>query len=76
MKCELEYDNYRCLTLTAAAQLERHRRDSDAFRRFLLIARNHDAFNTTVAGFLAGKMPADDLSFLRDVEMPARRGHE
>jgi hypothetical protein len=50
MKCELEYDNYRCLTLTAASQLERHRRDSDAFRRFLLIARNHDEFKVTVGG--------------------------
>jgi prepilin-type N-terminal cleavage/methylation domain-containing protein len=27
-----------------------HRRDSDAFRRFLLIARNHDEFKVTVGG--------------------------
>jgi hypothetical protein len=50
MKCELEYDNYRCLTLTAPSQLERHRRDSDAFRRFLSVASNSDEFTVTVGG--------------------------
>jgi hypothetical protein len=42
MKCELEFENYRYLTLTANSQLSHHQ--ALAFRRFLAFAREPNAF--------------------------------
>ena len=47
MKCELQYENYRCLTLTDAGQLDHH--TGLAFQRFLQSARNPATFKVTVA---------------------------
>ena len=48
MKCELEYENYRYLTLESPAQLDHHRKD--AFRLFLDIAQNAKQYIVTVGG--------------------------
>ena len=48
MKCELEYENYRYLTLESPMQLEHHRKE--AFRLFLDIAQNAKQYIVTVGG--------------------------
>jgi len=48
LKCELEYNNYRYLTLTNPAQLAHH--SGDAFKRFLAVAEAPDQFTVTVHG--------------------------
>ena len=48
MKCELEFENYRYLTLTDHRQLAHHA--TDAFQRFLDLARNPGAHGVTVNG--------------------------
>ncbi len=50
MKCELEYENYRYLTLESPAQLDHHRKDKDAFRVFLDVARSMNRYTVTVRG--------------------------
>lgn len=47
-KCELEYENYRYLTLVEAGQLLHHK--GEAFRLFLEAARTPAAFIVTVKG--------------------------
>jgi hypothetical protein len=39
MKCELEYENYRYLSLQAAQQLDHHAKAKEAFRFFLQLAK-------------------------------------
>jgi hypothetical protein len=48
MKCELEYENYRYLTLESPSQLDHH--GKDAFRIFLDAARNTRGYCVTVKG--------------------------
>jgi hypothetical protein len=48
MKCEITYENYRSMTLRSRSQLDRHARDSDAFRRFLAVARGPATHRVTV----------------------------
>jgi hypothetical protein len=50
MKCEITYENYRSMTLTTRAQLDRHARDSAAFSKFLAVAQDPNAFRVTVGG--------------------------
>ena len=54
MKCELEVENYRYLTLTNASQLAHHK--GEAFRRFLSLARDPAAFVVKVS---AKPIPVD-----------------
>ncbi len=44
MKCELEYENYRYLTLESPAQLDHHIKDKEAFRVFLDVVHNKDHY--------------------------------
>ncbi|MEI2612216.1 MAG: hypothetical protein V9G20_26565 [Candidatus Promineifilaceae bacterium] len=48
MKCELEYENYRYLTLESPTQLDHH--GNQAFRLFLDIAKNISPYSVTVGG--------------------------
>ena len=48
MKCELEYENYRYLTLESPAQLAHHKKE--AFRLFLDIAHNVNHHIVTIGG--------------------------
>jgi len=48
MKCELEFENYRYLRLTAAWQVRHHR--SVAFQKLLRLARDPEAFEVRVGG--------------------------
>ena len=48
MKCELEYENYRYLTLESPVQLDHH--GSPAFRLFLDIAKNISPYSVTIRG--------------------------
>lgn len=48
MKCELEYENYRYLTLESAAQLDHH--GKEAFRLFLDVAKNPSQHIITIGG--------------------------
>lgn len=52
MKCELQYENYRYLSLEAAQQLDHHARgkaaSNEAFRRFLQVARTPASCVVTV----------------------------
>ncbi len=48
LKCELEYDGYRYLTLTAADQLNHH--TSPAFAKFLTAARHPSVVDVRVRG--------------------------
>jgi hypothetical protein len=40
MKCEITFENYRAMIFRSRSQLDRHARDSEAFRRFLAVARD------------------------------------
>jgi hypothetical protein len=48
MKCELEYENYRYLTLESSYQLDHHKKD--AFRTFLDVARNNGQLKVKIKG--------------------------
>ena len=48
MKCELEYENYRYLTLESPAQLDHHKKE--AFRLFLDTAQNPQQQVATIGG--------------------------
>lgn len=48
MKCELEFENYRYLTLETASQIEHHR--SPAFLRFRELARDPARYEVRIAG--------------------------
>jgi hypothetical protein len=48
MKCELEFDGYRYLTLESPSQLDHHR--NEAFRSFLDAAKNPGLYKVTVGG--------------------------
>ena len=48
MKCELEYENYRYLTLESPSQLDHH--SKEAFRIFLDAAQNVSSYIVTVKG--------------------------
>ncbi len=48
MKCELEYENYRYLTLESPSQLDHH--SKEAFRIFLDAAQNMSSYVVTVKG--------------------------
>lgn len=48
MKCELEYENYRYLTLISASQLEHHK--GRAFKMFLDTVPNRQRYTVTVRG--------------------------
>ena len=48
LKCELEFENYRYLTLTSTSQLDHHR--GEAFVRFRDIAKNPRKYSVTVDG--------------------------
>jgi hypothetical protein len=48
MKCELEYENYRYLTLESPSQLDHH--GKEAFRIFLDAARNMRQYIVTIKG--------------------------
>ncbi len=50
MKCELEFENYRYLTLESPSQLDHH--NKEAFRIFLDVARNINQYTVTVKGQL------------------------
>ncbi len=52
MKCELEFESYRYLQLTAAWQVRHHR--GTAFRKFLRLARDPGALEIGVAGGESG----------------------
>ena len=46
LKCELEYENYKYLTLTSPSQLDHH--NKEAFKRFLDIGKNNDQYKVTI----------------------------
>lgn len=48
LKCELEFENYRYLTLTAPSQLTHH--TGEAFQRFLAIAKNPRQYTVIARG--------------------------
>lgn len=48
LKCELEFENYRYLTLTSPSQLNHH--TGEAFQRFLATAKNPRQYTVTVSG--------------------------
>jgi hypothetical protein len=48
MKCELEFESYRYLTLTDHRQLDHHK--TDAFQRFLDLARGAGGYSVAVNG--------------------------
>lgn len=48
MKCELEFEGYKCLRLTAPEQV-RHHEQSAAFGKFMAIAKNPHDLKVTVA---------------------------
>jgi len=50
MKCEITYENYRSMTLRSRAQLDRHARDSEAFRKLLAVAKDPNSYRVTVGG--------------------------
>jgi hypothetical protein len=50
MKCEITYENYRSMTLRSRSQLDRHARDSEAFRKFLAVAKDPKSYSVTVSG--------------------------
>jgi len=48
LKCELEFENYRYLTLTSSSQLDHHK--GEAFAKFRDIAKNPHKYKVTVDG--------------------------
>lgn len=50
LKCELEYENYKYLTLTSSSQIKHH--SKNAFEKFLYIAKNNnnDRYKVTIKG--------------------------
>ncbi len=50
MKCEITYENYHSMTLRSRSQLDRHARDSEAFRKFLAVAKDPKSYRVTVGG--------------------------
>ena len=46
LKCELEYENYKYLTLASPSQLDHH--NKEAFKRFLDIGKNNDQYKVTI----------------------------
>jgi hypothetical protein len=48
MKCELQYQSYKYLTLVSHEQLKHHEKNS--FQRFLEIAKTPEQFRTTIKG--------------------------
>ncbi len=50
MKCEITYENYRSMTLRSRSQLNRHARDSEAFRKLLAVAKDPKSYRVTVGG--------------------------
>lgn len=48
LKCELEYQNYRYLTLTSSSQLDHHK--GEAFGKFRDIAKNPHKYTVTLDG--------------------------